>query len=61
MNKNGSDSKVLIDLDNCTKCVLDSLINVVYFDDKQVKRITLEYGLPTLGGGTTVIVSEFNG
>ena len=56
LNKNGTPNKNLIDLDNCTKCVLDSLTNVVYFDDKQVKKIVLEYGEPIIGGGTTVEV-----
>lgn len=59
LNKKGAASKTLIDLDNCTKCVLDSLINVVYVDDKQVKKITLQYGEPKADGGTMVIVSTF--
>lgn len=32
----------LIDLDNSLKCILDSLIDVVYHDDKQVKSIMVQ-------------------
>ena len=59
LTKKGVASKTLIDLDNCTKCVLDSLINVVYHDDKQVKKIILEYGEPIINGGVTVGVNLF--
>lgn len=59
LTKKGEASKTLIDLDNCTKCVLDSLINVVYYDDKQVKKITLEYGEPIIDGGVNVEVNLF--
>lgn len=56
LTKKGGASKSLIDLDNCTKCILDSLINVIYYDDKQVKKIVLEYGAPIIDGGATVEV-----
>lgn len=59
LTKKGVTDSRLIDLDNCTKCVLDSLINVVYFDDKQVKKIILEYGEPIINGGVTVGVDLF--
>lgn len=61
LNKDGSQCKTLIDLDNCTKCVLDSLINVAYLDDRQVKRIVLEYGEPVKGGMTVVEVDRYFG
>ena len=28
----------MIDIDNSLKCILDSLINIMYLDDKQVPR-----------------------
>ena len=59
-NKDGSASKMLIDLDNGLKCILDSLQGIVYNDDKQVKSLTIDYGACKLGGGVTVIVDYFN-
>lgn len=59
LTKGGEAYKTIIDLDNCTKCVLDSLIGIAYVDDKQVKKITLEYGQPVVGGATTVFVQQF--
>ena len=56
--KKGIASKSCIDIDNCTKSVLDSLIGLVYVDDKQVKKLTIEYGEPVEGGATTVKVYE---
>lgn len=54
LTKKGLPYKSLIDLDNSLKCILDSLINVVYFDDKQVKSIFLEYGDAKINGGATI-------
>lgn len=56
LTKNGTASKTLIDLDNGLKSILDSLNNVVYFDDKQVKHITICYAEAIINGGTTVEV-----
>jgi crossover junction endodeoxyribonuclease RusA len=56
--KEGVMYKVVIDLDNCLKCILDSLIGVVYHDDKQVKELRVRYGNAVVGGGATIIVNE---
>ncbi len=50
----GESSKILIDLDNGLKSILDSLIGIVYHDDKQVKQINIGYGKPMQKGATTV-------
>ncbi len=49
-------SAVLIDLDNAIKVTLDALTasGLVWVDDRQVKRISAEYGSPCEGGGLTV-------
>lgn len=52
----GQAHKTIIDIDNGLKSILDSLINVIYFDDKQVKKIAISYGQPVVNGGTTVEV-----
>jgi len=57
--KNGLTFKQVIDIDNGLKCVLDSLIGIVYYDDKQVKSLCVDYGNPVVGGATTVIVDEW--
>ncbi|MEI8296256.1 MAG: RusA family crossover junction endodeoxyribonuclease [Alphaproteobacteria bacterium] len=49
-------SKKLMDIDNCVKPILDSLIGIVYTDDVSVQRITIERGLTIKGGGCTVMV-----
>lgn len=56
--KDGNASKVLIDLDNLLKVVLDGFNGVCYRDDKQVQKISLEVGKPILNGGVTVIIEE---
>lgn len=58
LTKKNEASKVLMDLDNSIKVTLDALIGVVYVDDKQVKRITAEYGQPEVGGALYVTVKE---
>lgn len=57
--KDGSSFSQIIDLDNGLKCILDSLIGIVYHDDKQVKELHANYGVSTSGGGATVLVSKF--
>jgi crossover junction endodeoxyribonuclease RusA len=57
--KNGETYNKIIDLDNGLKCILDSLIGIVYFDDKQVKKIHIEYGDAVSGGGASVIIDDF--
>lgn len=58
-NKDGSASKTCIDLDNCLKITLDALNNVAYIDDKQVKRLVVEYLPPVPDGGLKVEVSQY--
>jgi crossover junction endodeoxyribonuclease RusA len=55
-NKDGTPSKVLLDLDNCLKVIFDALNGVSYHDDKQIKKIWAEYGEPMKSGGVTVHV-----
>ncbi|MFN8770896.1 MAG: RusA family crossover junction endodeoxyribonuclease [Neisseriaceae bacterium] len=57
--KDSSAYSQIIDLDNGLKCILDSLIGVVYHDDKQVKSLQVNYGTAKVGGGVTVVVSKF--
>lgn len=54
LTKKGIAHKSLIDIDNCGKCVLDSLIGIIYIDDKQVKVLHIRYGEPIDKGGATV-------
>lgn len=54
LTKEGIASKILIDIDNGFKCILDSLIGIVYYDDKQVKELHIKYGKAIKGGGTIV-------
>ena len=49
-------SKKLMDIDNCVKPILDSLIGIVYTDDVSVQRITIERGITVKGGGCVVMV-----
>lgn len=55
LKKNNTSYIKVIDLDNCLKCILDSLIGVIYKDDKQVKEIHVKYGEAVQNGGATVI------
>ncbi len=57
--KDGGAYNQIIDLDNGLKCILDSLIGVVYHDDKQVKGLHVDYGSSKVGGAATVLVSKF--
>lgn len=47
------------DLDNVLKVSIDGLKGIVFFDDKQVKRIEASYGDESEDGGLTVEVREF--
>lgn len=58
-NKDGTASKTCIDLDNCLKITLDALNDVAYIDDKQVKRLVVEYLPPVPDGGLLVEVSQY--
>lgn len=60
-NKDGSASKVCLDLDNCLKVCLDALQGAAYENDNQVRRIVAEYGSePIAGGGLVVKVEELD-
>ena len=60
VNKDGSASKVVLDLDNSLKVACDALQGVAYVNDKQIKRITAAYGNPVQDGGLTVAVMAAN-
>lgn len=57
--KSGAASKVCIDLDNSLKVLIDALNGIAYQDDKQVKRIVAEYGVPVIGGGVQVGIKPY--
>ena len=56
LTKAGVASKVLIDIDNGNKCILDALQGVLYEDDAQIKSLRVDYGEPVDGGGVIVEV-----
>lgn len=49
----------VFDLDNVLKVTIDALKGIVYVDDRQIKRILVEYGMPTFRGGILVEVEPF--
>lgn len=57
--KNGAASGQILDLDNAWKVASDALQGVAYDNDRQVKRLLLEYGDPTYDGGLLVRIGEF--
>jgi len=58
-NKDGSASKVCLDLDNCLKVCLDALQGAAYDDDNQVEEIHAKrMKTPIAGGGLVVKVEE---
>lgn len=58
-NKDGSASKVCLDLDNCLKVCLDALQGAAYDDDNQVEEIHAKrLKTPVAGGGLVVKVEE---
>ncbi|HHX2506005.1 TPA: RusA family crossover junction endodeoxyribonuclease [Neisseria subflava] len=59
MNKDGTSSKVILDLDNCLKVAVDALQGVVYHNDNQVKFILSTYASePRENGGLDVGIAE---
>ena len=52
----GKASKTRMDLDNCIKVACDALQGVLYDNDRQIERISIEIGLPTCGGALSVEV-----
>lgn len=57
-NKDGSECKTIIDLDNCLKVTLDALQGLAYSNDRQVRKLSATYGQSLPDGGLTVTVSE---
>ena len=58
-NKDGSASKVCLDLDNCLKVCLDALQGAAYENDNQVEEIHAKrMKTPIAGGGLVVKVEE---
>lgn len=53
-------SKILMDIDNCSKAILDSLEGIVYDDDKQVVQLRLQRGHLKKGGGCTVCIEIYS-
>lgn len=54
LTEKGTASKTVIDLDNSIKVALDALQGVAFSNDRQVKKISLSYGPPMVGGGLSV-------
>ena len=58
-NKDGSASRVCLDLDNCLKVILDALQGIAYLNDKQIVLIQAQYAdKPIRGGGVIVQVKK---
>jgi crossover junction endodeoxyribonuclease RusA len=52
-------SKILMDIDNCSKAILDSLEGAgIINDDKQVAKLIIMRGLMKKGGGCTVYIEK---
>lgn len=51
--------KRLLDIDNCCKAILDSMNGVMYDDDQQVWKLSVERGHKIKGGGCQVTISEY--
>ena len=58
LNKDGSESKVCIDLDNALKVTLDALNGVAYADDSQIVELYVVKGSAVDGGGLVVSISD---
>lgn len=58
LTKKGEASKTVMDLDNALKVALDALQGVAYNNDKQIRKISAEYGVPRVDGGLIVQVVE---
>ena len=54
--KTGVASKTRMDLDNCIKVACDALQGVLYDNDRQIERISIEIGAPMCGGALSVEV-----
>ena len=51
--------KRLLDIDNCCKAILDSMNGLMYDDDQQVWRLTVERGEKIKGGGCQVTIKYY--
>jgi crossover junction endodeoxyribonuclease RusA len=52
-------SKVLMDIDNCIKPILDAMQDAGMFDnDRQVHQVSITRGLVKKGGGGCIVVVE---
>jgi len=51
--------KRLLDIDNCCKAILDSMNGLMYDDDQQVWRLTVERGEKIKGGGCQVTIKDY--
>jgi len=58
ITNSGAANKTRIDLDACGKLVLDAMNGIGYADDKQIERLTMEVGMPVMGGGLSVSVGK---
>ncbi|CAB4172570.1 Rus Holliday junction resolvase [uncultured Caudovirales phage] len=52
----GNASETRMDLDNCLKVACDALQGVLYDNDLQIERISIEIGGPVIGGALSVEV-----
>lgn len=59
ITKKGLASGAVLDLGNALKVAEDALQGIVYVNDKQVKRIGMEYGDPVEEGSLIVEVEEY--
>lgn len=58
MNKDGSASKIRLDIDAFSKWVLDCMQGIVYENDSQVVPLCLDIGPPMKDGGMTMLYAE---
>ena len=52
--------KRLLDIDNCCKAILDSMNGLMYDDDQQVWKLTVERGKKIKGGGCQVTIKPYD-
>ena len=50
-----------MDIDNCGKAICDSMNGILYHDDQQVWKITIERGEKIKGGGCQVTIKPSEG
>lgn len=57
-NKDGSESKTRMDLDNCIKVTFDAMNGIAWDDDKQIRFLSVGIGEPLKDGGLSIEVIE---